>query len=96
MNLGTAIKNIRKQRNLTQQELALSCGISQTYLSQIESNRKEPAIATLKSICEQLQIPLPILFFLSMNEDDIEPEKRKAFEMIRPSISSLVHEFFSV
>lgn len=96
MDLGTVIKNIRKQKGQTQGEVALSCGITQTYLSQIESNLKEPNLSTLKSISESLNVPLPILFFLSMTEDDVSPNKRNAFKIVSPSVKSLVHEFFSV
>jgi transcriptional regulator with XRE-family HTH domain len=96
MDLGNIIRNIRKQRGQTQSEFALSCGITQTYLSQIESNLKEPNLATLKTISENLDVPLPILFFLSMTEDDVQPNKRKAFQIVSPSVKSLVNEFFAV
>lgn len=96
MNIGNVIKSIRKQKGLTQNEFAPLCGITQTYLSQIENNQKDPTLSTLKKISENLNIPLPILFFLSMTKDDIQPSKRKAFEIINPSVKSLVYEFFSV
>ncbi len=96
MNLGNIIKNIRKQKGQTQGEFARSCGITQTYLSQIESNLKEPNLSTLRAISESLDVPLPILFFLSMTEDDVQPNKRKAFEIVSPSVKSLVNEFFTV
>lgn len=96
MNLGTVIKDIRKQKGQTQTEFSLSCGITQTYLSQIENNSKEPNLSTLKVISLNLDIPLPILFFMSLNEEDISPEKRKAFEIINPSVKSLINEFFRV
>lgn len=96
MNIGKVIKDTRKQRKQTQTEFALSCGITQTYLSQIENNVKEPNLSTLKTISSNLDIPLPIMFFMSLNEDDISPEKRKAFEIINPSVKSLINEFFRV
>ncbi len=96
MNLGTTIKNIRKQKGQTQLEFAASCDISQTYLSKIEGNLKEPNLSTLKVISEHLNVPLPILFFLSMNEDDVPPNKRDAFAIIGPSVKSLVNEFFAI
>lgn len=94
MDLGNIIKNIRKQKGLTQNELTSLCGITQTYLSQIEGNLKEPNLSTLKTISEKLNIPLPILFFLSLTEDDVQPNKRKAFEIVSPSVKSLINEFF--
>jgi transcriptional regulator with XRE-family HTH domain len=96
MDLGYIIKNIRKQKGLTQSEFAALCGITQTYLSQIEGNLKEPNLSTLKTISEKLSIPLPILFFLSLTEDDIQPSKRKDFENVSPSVKRLVNEFFAV
>lgn len=96
MDLGNVIKNIRKQKALTQNEFASLCGITQTYLSQIEGNLKEPNLSTLKVISENLNIPLPILFFLSMTKEDVQPNKREAFEIVSPSVKSLVNEFFAV
>lgn len=94
MDLGSIIKNTRKRKGQSQTEFAQSCGITQTYLSQIENNQKEPNLATLKEISKNLDIPLPILFFLSLNEEDIPEEKRKAFEIVTPSVKSLINEFF--
>ena len=94
MDLGITIKNIRKEKKQTQNEFASLCGITQTYLSQIESNRKEPNLSTLKIISEVLKVPLPILFFLSLDENDIQPNKRKAFQTISPSIKLVINDFF--
>lgn len=96
MNLGINIRNIRKRRGQTQKEFASLCGISQTYLSKIEGNIKEPNLSTLRTISEKLEIPLPILFFLSLTDEDIDEQKRDAFKIIGPSINSLVNEFFAV
>lgn len=96
MDLGTTIKNIRKKLRQTQGEFASSCGISQTYLSQIENNQREPNLFTLKSISNALKVPLPILFFLSMTEDDVPSNKRDAFLIVSPSVKSLVNEFFTI
>lgn len=96
MNLGIVIKDIRKKKKLTQGEFASACGITQTYLSQIEANLKEPNLSTLKTIAQELGLPLPILFFLSLDEQDVRQDKRQAFEIVSPSIKSLVNEFFVV
>ena len=95
MNLGSVIRDIRRKKGLTQREFALKCGITQTYLSQIENNLKEPNISRLRDIGENLETPLPILFFLSMNEEDVPQEKREAFQLVNPSVKSLINEFFT-
>jgi len=94
MNLGNTIKNIRSKKKLSQIDLAAQCQITQTYLSQIEGNLKEPSISVLKSIANILEVPLPIIFFLSMDEEDVKLEKREAFEMISNPLKSLVNEVF--
>jgi transcriptional regulator with XRE-family HTH domain len=96
MNLGQTIRKIRKQRGLTQAEFALRCELSQTYLSQIEGDLREPNLSTLKSISTNLNVPLPIIFFLSMTKEDIPAEKQDAFDVINPSVKSFVNEFFAV
>lgn len=95
MDLGLAIKSIRKQKGLKQNQFAELCDITPSYLSQIENNNKEPNLSILKIISDKLGTPLPILFFLSLDNDDINPEKKEAFQMIAPSIKSLVNQFFS-
>lgn len=95
MDLGLAIKSIRKQKGLKQNQFAELCDITPSYLSQIENNNKEPNLSILKIISDKLGTPLPILFFLSLDNDDIKPEKKEAFQMIAPSIKSLVNQFFA-
>ncbi len=95
MDLGLAIKSIRKQKGLKQNQFAELCDITPSYLSQIENNNKEPNLSILKIISDKLGTPLPILFFLSLDNDDINPEKKEAFQMIAPSIKSLVNQFFA-
>jgi transcriptional regulator with XRE-family HTH domain len=95
MNLGTTIKNFRIQKGIKQNSLAEQCDITQTYLSQIENNVKEPNLSTLKVICKHLGIPVPVLFFLSLDEKDIKPEKRASYKHIEPSIKSMISEFFT-
>ena len=94
MDLGQTIKSIRKQKGLKQNQFAELCDITQAYLSQIENNLKEPNLSTLKVISNNLETPLPILFFLSLDNKDVKPEKTEAFKMIAPSVKSLVNQFF--
>jgi transcriptional regulator with XRE-family HTH domain len=51
MNIGIAIRSIRKQLDITQYELADRCNISQTSLSQIENGVKRPSARTIKKGC---------------------------------------------
>lgn len=94
MNLGTTISRLRKARGLKQLELAVACNITQAYLSQIENDRKEPNLTTLKVIGGALEIPLPILFFLAIEKGDIPDDKEDLFSMVSPSLKGLIGDVF--
>lgn len=94
MKLGQTISSIRKKKGLKQDELAERSNISQTYLSQIENDRKTPNINTLKVISNILNVPMPILFFLSLDKDDVPEVKREAFDTLFGPFESFIENFF--
>ena len=94
MDLGEAIKTRRKKLGLSQGDLAKLCQITQPYLSMIEKNKKEPNLSTIKILSEKLDIPLPVLFFTSLEESDIPESKRQAYGIIENSINSLIDSIF--
>jgi len=95
MDLGSTIKKYRQQKGINQESFAKKCEISQAFLSQIENNKKDPNLSILKSISDCLDIPLPFLFFLSIEAKDIKPGKRKAFQMLEPSVKSLIEQIIN-
>jgi transcriptional regulator with XRE-family HTH domain len=56
VSIGDNIHKYRKIRNFTQKELGETIGISNTYLSDIETGRTNPSIKTLKKIAKGLEI----------------------------------------
>lgn len=94
MDIGKVIKEARIKKGLKQNDFAERCKISQAYLSKIENNQKEPTLSILKLIAENLRIPLPVLFFLSLTSDDIDPSKQDSFDILLPSIKGLISNFF--
>jgi transcriptional regulator with XRE-family HTH domain len=94
MNIGHVIKDFRKQKGIKQGEFAELCKVSQTYLSLIESNQKDPNLSLFKTIAEQLEIPLPILFFLSLDENDVPEQKRNIFKILEPSLKDLIAQIY--
>jgi transcriptional regulator with XRE-family HTH domain len=94
MDLGNSIKEYRIKKGYKQNELADKCDMTQAYLSKIENNQKEPALSVLKTISTILGVPLPVLFFMSLSIEDIDPKKQDAFKIIEPSIKGMIHNFF--
>jgi len=50
--IGVLLREARKKKGMTQQELADKTGTTKSYISKIENNVKEARISTLKKIVE--------------------------------------------
>lgn len=95
MNLGKAVKDLRKIRGLTQCNFCEKIGITQSYLSQVENGVKEPSIDVLKKIADALDTPIPVLFWFTLSEEDVDDNKREVFKLLKPSVDSLIDAFFN-
>ena len=56
-----AVRAWREYKKITMKELAGKVGISPAYLSQIENNRRNPTIDTLRAISRELEIDIDML-----------------------------------
>ncbi len=61
MDIGASIRTIRKKKGITIARICEDTGLSQGFLSQVETGRTSPSIATLESIARALGVPLPYL-----------------------------------
>lgn len=95
MNLGIAIKIVRKKMGISQLDLALMCDMSQTYLSQIETESKRPGSKTMKKICDAMQIPEGIIYVLAMEDIHIPEKRRRVYAMLFPMIRELALQMVS-
>ena len=61
-DIGKKLKQLRIQRNLTQEEMADRCELSKGFISQVERNLASPSIATLTDMLEALGTTLEEFF----------------------------------
>ena len=61
-NIGEKIRRIREKKKITLKEVALKAHLSESLISQIETNKVSPALDTLLKIVEILNIDLEYLF----------------------------------
>ena len=80
MDLGSAIKAIRKEKKVNRKELAERSNLSITALYNIENNLSFPSKETIDRIFTSLGIPISYLMFYSITEDDVPEEKREFFK----------------
>lgn len=55
-NYGNRLKYARKQKGLTQVELAEKLGLSQTSYQRMETGRHDMKLSTIYNICKALEI----------------------------------------
>lgn len=67
MDIGSKIKRLRQQLNLSQSELADRCELTKGYISQLENDLTSPSISTLCDILSALGTNLSEFF---QKEDD--------------------------
>ncbi len=95
MKVGSVIQDIRRKKNIAQGDLAKQLNLSQTYLSQIEGDKKIPSMEVLEAISAALEIPVYYLMFKGLEvEKDIVEEKRDAYQKLSPAITSMIEGFF--
>ncbi len=92
MNIGAAVKSIRNQYKLSQEELSIKSGLSQTSISQIENGIKQPSKKTIKTICSVLDVPEAVLYILGIEETDVPKSKKKIFQDLYPEIKNLASQ----
>lgn len=96
MNLGNAIRLLRKQRNMTQEELGAAIDRSGVVISNYETNRFIPRHPIMEKIGQAMDIPVSIIYFLALEDNDIKPEKKEAFNYIIPPIKAFISELFNI
>lgn len=61
MDIGSTIRAIRKRKNITIAQICEETGLSQGFMSQVETNKTSPSISTLENIAQTLKVPLAYL-----------------------------------
>jgi transcriptional regulator with XRE-family HTH domain len=52
------LKQIRMEKNVSQQKLALDANLDRTYISLLERGLRQPTITTLFQLAEALEVPV--------------------------------------
>lgn len=73
--IGTAIKTLRKQLNMTLADLASATGFSISYLSKIERNQGSITLDAIAKICSAFEIDVVNFLSLDFNKDTVHIRK---------------------
>jgi len=86
-SLGSAIKNARVEKKLTQEKLAEIIGITPAHMKQLESERRKPSVDVLYRLVFALDLSLDSVF---SNPDDNTHELKHRINLCLERCS--VHE----
>ena len=88
--VGTAIREVRRLKNIPQKDLAIKADISQTQLSLIESNKSNGSMKTIETLCRVLDTPIAVIMWMALSVDDVQDTKKAHFEVAKPIIDKLL------
>ena len=63
--IASNIRGFRKDKGVSQEELALSAGLNRAYIGYIERGERRPSVDTLMSIAVALDLELHKLFIFT-------------------------------
>jgi transcriptional regulator with XRE-family HTH domain len=58
MRIGEGLRGLRQTRNMTLKDLAEATGLSAAMLSQVERDRTDPSLETLRRLAKALDVPV--------------------------------------
>ena len=71
--LANNIRNFRKAKGISQEELADMCNLHRTFIGSVEREERKVTLSTLEVIAGTLGVSVPKL----LTEGDIENDKKK-------------------
>lgn len=90
-DLGITLKQLRKERGLTSNELASLVGISRSYLTQIETAKRTASPELLRKIAEAVDVSYVDLLKIAGHNDLFELYIAKFTDKQKQSSPKLIH-----
>jgi transcriptional regulator with XRE-family HTH domain len=61
-SFGERVRELRKQKGLSQEDLALACDLDRTYIGGIERGERNVSLVNIQRIADALGVPVRELF----------------------------------
>lgn len=92
MLLGKNLRYLRKQKQMTQENLSDQLGIKRTMISAYEDGRSEPKLATLKVIGDILSVSIDELLFHDIEEKGRRASQKRDIKVLTVSLDQEENE----
>ena len=80
------IKRIRKEKGITQEQLAEACNTATSYIGLMEIYKNVPKLSTIEKIAHDLQVEPQVLFLSDKENKDYEVKIEKIKENVMHDI----------
>ncbi len=87
LQVATAVRDLRRVRNLSQRQLAARMGVPRTYISKIENAKAMPTLSSLDRLARALQVDISCLLRDANNRHTQET----AVLMADPFLAEIAH-----
>ncbi len=61
-NFGKSVRKLRREREMSQEELANICGLDRSYIGGVERGERNPSLVAIEKIALALSVPISVLF----------------------------------
>ncbi|MFN4145026.1 MAG: helix-turn-helix domain-containing protein [Runella sp.] len=62
IKFGKRVKDLRKKKNLTQEQFAQKCGLHKNYIGMVERGERNPSLLNIQAVANGLEIDILELF----------------------------------
>src|SRR5258706_14682952 len=90
MTLGSTIKALRGSAGLSQLALAQRAGISESFLSLLESEKRDPTVRVLRNIGRALGVPPGLLLAAALEETTAQNSENDQAAALARSFNGLL------
>lgn len=96
MNLGSILRDRRKNKKLTLKVVAEKAGISESFLSQVENDVNSPSVSTLVNICNAVGINAGDVLKRAEKQERVVVVRKADWEDVEfPASGFVTRRFFS-
>jgi transcriptional regulator with XRE-family HTH domain len=85
---GSAIRRLRQAAGLSQSEFARALDVSPTYVSHLESDRREPSLQLLRKMAAKLNLPTGFLLAVALSTE-LTTEQRNEYGKVIETLLEL-------
>lgn len=90
MDFAKALRVSRAACGISQLELAKAAEVSPSYVSLIESGKREPTIASMRKLAKALEVPLDLIMLLAIDAADQSKANGQAISHVAQTLLAML------